>query len=868
MTTKTTADIRRAFLSFFEQRGHTIVESGSLVPAGDKTLLFTNAGMVPFKDVFLGVEQRPYNRATTAQRCVRAGGKHNDLDNVGYTARHHTFFEMLGNFSFGDYFKEQAIIYAWEFLTEVLKLPKEKLWITVYEDDAEAEAIWKNVIGIDPLKFSRCGEKDNFWSMGNTGPCGPCSEIFYDHGPEVEGGPPGSPEEDGDRYIEIWNLVFMQFNRQADGTLDPLPRPSVDTGMGLERVSAVIQNVHNNFDIDLFKDLTQAAHQCIPMADPDSPSLRVIADHIRSCAFLIVDGILPSNEGRGYVLRRIIRRAVRHGHKLGQSTPFFYKMMPALAATMGEAYPQLVIQQALLENTLKQEEIRFRESLDNGMRILEDEIKQLKGSVISGETVFRLYDTFGFPVDLVADVAREHNLTIDEAGFEDRMKVQQAQARQSNKFFDQSATTAVTAKNQFVGYETSTQQTKIQALYQDNEACDSLTEGQQGWIVLEQTPFYAESGGQVGDRGVISTATGQFNVTDTQKMGEASVCIGTVSKGSITKGEAVEAAIDTEARGHAECHHSATHLLHAALRDVLGTHVAQKGSLVEPDRLRFDFSHTMPVSVQEQRRVETQVNDYILSNLAVTTNTMPIDEAKKLGAMALFGEKYADIVRVVKMEDCSTELCGGTHVSSTGQIGFFKIVSESGISSGVRRLEALCGKPAQQWVNQHIGTLYDLAQSFNSSLEQIGQRVLSQADKLKLAENKIAELNQQLNALKSQDFSQQVQQIAGLPVLIERIDDQSNKDLRGMIDELKQKLQSAIIVLASVADAKVSIVCGVTDDLTKQVKAGDLVNHVAQQVGGKGGGRPNMAMAGGSQPEKIDAALQSIPQWLEAHISK
>ena len=867
-TVLTTAQLREQFLSFFEQRAHTRVPSASLVPAGDKTLLFTNAGMVPFKSVFLGEENRPYSRAVSAQRCVRAGGKHNDLENVGYTARHHTFFEMMGNFSFGDYFKEQAIEHAWEFLTKVLGLPAEKLWVTVFEEDIEAEQIWKEKIGIDPTRFSHCGEKDNFWSMGPTGPCGPCSEVFYDHGPDVAGGPPGSPDEDGDRYIEIWNLVFMQYDRSADGTLTPLPKPSVDTGMGLERVSAVMQGVHSNYEIDLFQHLLHATYAIAPQADPASPSFKVLVDHIRSCAFLIVDGILPSNEGRGYVLRRIIRRAIRHGHQLAIDRLFFYKLVQPLVQQMGEAYPELAEKEQLIMRILKGEEERFRETLDTGIKRLEQDMATLGDSTrIPGEIVFRLYDTYGFPADLTADVARERGLTIDEKGFDECMNKQRARARGEAKFFDeaQSKNSKIKAENHFVGYTEHACQTDITALFKDEKPVSCLREGEEGWVVLRHTPFYAESGGQVGDQGSIHTNMHAFHVDDTQKIGNVSVCIGRVTSAQLNTGDRVEAQLDTTKRESCARHHSATHLLHAALRSVLGEHVAQKGSLVNEERLRFDFSHFEPVTAEQIATIEHQVNEKVLENYAVETEVMSLDDAKALGAMALFDEKYSEEVRVVRIGDYSLELCGGTHVRATGKVGLIKIIFEGSVSAGVRRIEAVSGAVALDWVNQRVAVVQSLSKQYQVPIDKVLDRIIGQRQKIKELEQ---ELSRAKRSVQSSDWAKITpQQIKGIAVVIQRIDDTNPKDMREIVDQIRNKSGAGIVLVGGVFDEKVSLVCGVEKGLVEHIKAGDIVREIAVLVGGKGGGRPDMAMAGGTDVSALENALKASPNIIQAMIA-
>ena len=861
------AELRQAFLDYFKARDHEVVASASLVPADDPTLLFVNAGMVPFKEVFLGNEQRAYTRATSSQRCVRAGGKHNDLENVGYTARHHTFFEMLGNFSFGDYFKREAIGYAWEFLTGVLKLPPERLWVTVFDEDDEAADIWLNEIRIDPQKLSRIGAKDNFWSMGDTGPCGPCSEIFYDHGPAVAGGPPGTPEEDGDRYVEIWNLVFMQYDRDKAGTLQPLPRPSVDTGMGLERLAAVMQGVHTNYDIDLFQQLIKAAAEITGTDDLNNNSLRVIADHIRSCAFLIVDGVLPSNEGRGYVLRRIIRRAVRHGYQLGVNELFFYKLVAPLVAEMGAAYPELVQNQAHVERILKLEEERFAETLEQGMRILEEDLAAMQGSVIAGETVFRLYDTYGFPMDLTADIARERGLSIDHEGFEQAMEAQRTRARAASQFgSNYSGDLRVEGETTFTGYEQLAGESQITALFHDGVAVDRLENGRTGVVVLEQTPFYAESGGQIGDRGRLETASARFEVQDTQKQGNAFTHVGSVTEGVLAVGDRVNAGVDFERRQAIILNHSGTHLLHAALRSVLGEHVQQKGSLVDSERLRFDFAHYEPVTAEQLAEIENLVNTQIRVNAVAETRVMSMDDAVASGAMALFGEKYGDEVRVLSIGEFSVELCGGTHVNNAGDIGLLKITSESGIASGVRRIEAVTGARALQWVAANEQRLQRIAELVKGGREDAAEKVAQLQEKYRSLEKELQQLKGKLASSQGSDLAAQAIDINGIKVLAARMEGADNKVLRETLDQLKNKLGSAAVVLGAVNGDKVMLVAGVTSDQTGTIKAGALVNQVAQQVGGKGGGRPDMAQAGGNQPENLDAALASVPAWVQQQL--
>jgi alanyl-tRNA synthetase len=863
------AELRTAFLDYFRTRNHQIVPSSSLVPINDPTLLFVNAGMVQFKDLFLGKEKRGYVRAASSQRCVRAGGKHNDLENVGYTARHHTFFEMLGNFSFGDYFKREAITYAWEFLTEVLRIPPERLWVTVFEEDDEAADIWLKEIKVDSARFRRIGASDNFWSMGDTGPCGPCSEIFYDHGPSVPGGPPGSPDADGDRYVEIWNLVFMQYDRDAGGTLTPLPRPSVDTGMGLERLAAVMQGVHNNYDIDLFRTLVARAAAVTATQDLENNSLRVIADHIRSCAFLVVDGVLPSNEGRGYVLRRIIRRAIRHGYRLGASQPFFYKLVAPLVDEMGEAYPELQAGQAHVERILKLEEERFAETLEQGMRILEESLAAMQGSIIPGETVFRLYDTYGFPVDLTADIARERGLTLDVEGFERAMEAQRSRARAASQFAAEYSTNLeMDGCSEFTGYDRLDEATRITALFRGGNPVDELAAGESGIVVLERTPFYAESGGQVGDRGWLETAGARFAVTDTQKQGAGVIVhVGRLERGVLHTGENVEAHVDAVRRRATVLNHSGTHLLHAALRQVLGEHVQQKGSLVEPERLRFDFTHYEPLTPEQLEAIENLVNEQIRLNAVAETRLMSIDEALASGAMALFGEKYGDEVRVLSLGDFSVELCGGTHVRHAGDIGLLKIVSESGIAAGVRRIEAVTGAGAVRWVGENQQRLQRIAELVKSSRDEADEKVSQLLEKTRRLEKELQQIKGKLASSQGSDLAAQAVEISGIKVLAARLDGADAQTLRDTLDQLKNKLGSAAVVLGAVSGEKVSIVAGVTRDQTQRIKAGDLVNAVASQVGGKGGGRPDMAQAGGNQPENLDAALKSVPEWVSGRLS-
>ncbi|PKH05385.1 alanine--tRNA ligase [Moritella sp. Urea-trap-13] len=868
--TMSTAEIRNAFLDYFAEKGHNKGTSSSLVPANDPTLLFTNAGMNQFKDVFLGAEQRSYTRATTSQRCVRAGGKHNDLDNVGYTARHHTFFEMLGNFSFGDYFKQDAILFAWEFLTVVLKLPKEKLLVTVYESDDEAFSFWADKVGVPEDKIIRIGDKspekkfesDNFWSMGDTGPCGPCSEIFYDHGEDIWGGVPGSPEEDGDRFIEIWNLVFMQFNRQSDGTMLELPKPSVDTGMGLERISAIMQNVHSNYEIDIFQSLIKHVAELIGTTDLENKSLRVIADHIRACSFLISDGVMPSNEGRGYVLRRIIRRAVRHGNKLGAKGPFFNKLVAKMVELMGDISEDLVKQQAIVEKILLIEEEQFGKTLERGLNILDNELSQLEGTVVPGDVVFKLYDTYGFPSDLTADIARERELTIDEDGFKVAMEAQRNRARQGSNFgTDYNDMLKIDANTEFLGYQTLTSDAQIVALIRDNAEVEILNDGQAGAIVLNKTPFYAEAGGQSGDQGVIKLGDAVFTVTDTKKAGNAVVHFGTVS-GVIEVNSQVIADVDVNRRKAIGLNHSVTHLAHAALRKVVGENVQQKGSLVLPERLRFDFSHFEGVTAAQLLEVERLVNAQIRANHEVVTEVMDIDAAREAGAMALFGEKYDDEVRVVRMGDFSIELCGGTHVKRTGDIGFFKILSESGIAAGVRRVEAVTGDSALAYVHDLVAKMQETAGLVKADPNTLAAKVGQVLERNRSLEKEVEKLNVQVASAANANLIDQVQMINGVKVLVANLKGADPKSLRSSMDELKNKLQSGIIVLGIPGEGKVNLITGVTKDLIGKVKAGELVSFLALQVGGKGGGRPDMAQAGGSNPEALAAALESVTPWL------
>ncbi len=868
MKKMTSAELRAAFLEFFRRHGHSLQPSSSLVPGNDPTLLFTNAGMVQFKDVFLGREQRDFVRAATSQRCVRAGGKHNDLENVGYTARHHTFFEMLGNFSFGDYFKKEAIHYAWDFLTKELGISPEKLWVTVFEEDAEAESIWLNDVGIDRSRFSRIGAKDNFWSMGDTGPCGPCSEIFYDHGEHIPGGPPGSPDEDGDRYIEIWNLVFMQYDRSADGELTPLPKPSVDTGMGLERIAAVLQHVHSNYEIDLFQTLLKAAAKLAHTDNLDQSSLRVIADHIRSCAFLVADGVMPSNEGRGYVLRRIIRRAIRHGYRLGIQDIFFYKLVVPLAEEMGGAYPELKVAQTQVERILKIEEERFAETLGQGMKILEACVAKLESAVIPGATVFQLYDTYGFPADLTADYARENNLTIDQAGFEEEMAAQRERARSASSFgIDYAQEIKLQGQTEFTGYACLEDKAHIVALYHEGQEVERLSAGQDGVIVLDKTPFYGESGGQAGDIGQILASNAIFEVADTQKQGGALFLHkGRLASGVLEKGQSCFAKVDITRRKATELNHSATHLLHAALRHILGEHVAQKGSLVNAERLRFDFSHFEPITSEQISHIETLVNEQIRLNNLASATVMAKDDAMKAGAMALFGEKYGDEVRVLKIGDFSTELCGGTHVERAGDIGLFKIISETGVAAGVRRIEAVTGANALEWIASRDKALAIIAGLLKSAPDKAPEKLEQLLDKTRSLEKQLEKLQAQMASNAGNELTSQAVDVAGTKVLAVKLEHTDPKALRDLADQLKNKLGSAAIVLAIVEGDKVSLVAGVTKDKLDKVKAGDLVNFVAQQVGGKGGGRPDMAMAGGNNPAGLMAALAQVPGWVKERL--
>ena len=875
-----TSGIRRRFLQYFNQQQHEIVASSSLVPAGDKTLLFTNAGMVQFKDLFTGDEKRAYNRATTSQRCVRAGGKHNDLDNVGYTARHHTFFEMLGNFSFGDYFKEQAIEFAWRFLTDELGLPADKLWVTVFEDDDEAHDLWVSKIGVPAERVIRIGEKDNFWAMGDTGPCGPCSEIFFDHGPDVAGGPPGSPEEDGDRYIEIWNLVFMQFDRSADGTLTPLPMPSVDTGMGLERIAAVLQGVHSNYEIDLFSNLIKETAAVLDTTDLANDSLKVIADHIRSCAFLLVDGVKPSNEGRGYVLRRIIRRAARHGHKLGAVDPFFYKLVKPLVSEMGNAYPELVKARADVESELLDEERRFNATLSSGMKILETELQQLGGASeasgaapdtgqqVPGEVVFKLYDTYGFPVDLTADIARERGFELDNDGFEHAMEQQRARARAASNFGSETLVKIdAESETRFVGYTSLAATAEVEALFSDGQSVEVLNTGDSGIIILTETPFYGESGGQVGDSGLIKATAGEFAVGDTRKQKKTFLHAGAVTSGSIRVGDKVDASVDAERRQSIVLNHSATHLLHGGLRHVLGLHVEQKGSLVNEHHLRFDFSNPSPVSDEQLLDVERWVNDQIRENGAATIREMTMDEAVAAGAIALFGEKYGDIVRVVTIGDESTELCGGTHVSAAGDIGAFRIAMETGVAAGVRRIEALSGAAALDVMREERRSMLRMAEALKTNPAQIEAKVLQLSEKNREMGRELEKLNARLSSRAGSELADQATEIAGVKVLLQKVEQGDAKSLRAMIDQLKQKLGDAAIVLAAENNGKAVIIAGVTKPLNQKIKAGQLVNEVARQLGGRGGGRDDMAQAGADSLDGLETAFATVQPWIEQSLN-
>ena len=871
-----TSDIRSAFLDYFKEHGHSIVDSSPLVPGNDPSLLFTNAGMVQFKDVFLGLEERAYKRATSSQRCVRAGGKHNDLDNVGYTARHHTFFEMLGNFSFGEYFKKEAIEFAWKLLTERLAIPAEKLWVTVFQTDDEAASIWLDDIGIDPKRLARCGEKDNFWMMGDTGPCGPCSEIFYDHGPSIAGGPPGSPDADGDRYIEIWNLVFMQYERIAGGEQKRIPRPSVDTGMGLERIAAVLQGVHDNYDIDLFKALIKAVREQVPGEVKEPASLRVIADHIRAAAFLVMDGVLPSNEGRGYVLRRIIRRALRHGHKLGITALFFHKLVPAVGEQMGDAYPQLGERESNIVAALKLEEERFAETLDQGMRILDASIADMSGDTIAGPTVFQLYDTFGFPVDLTADIARERDLKVDHAGFEAAMQAQRERARAASNFANIDTAHAIDAEDLsrigreqvFTGYAATHDDAQVAGLFVEGRPVLSLAAGTPGVVILDRTPFYAESGGQVGDRGRLSNGNGVFEVLDTRKQGGLFLHMGRMQMGSLALDDKLSAEVEDPRRQATRLNHSATHLMHAALRAVLGRHVEQKGSLVDDQRLRFDFSHPQPVSREELTAVERMVNAEIRRNLEVRADVMPYKAAIDSGAMALFGEKYGDQVRVLRMGEFSVELCGGTHVGRTGDIGGFKIVNESGVASGVRRIEAVSGDNAVSYTLEAEARLDRLAALVRANAGEIEPKLKQVVERSRALEKEIQDLKAKLAGASGRDIAASAQDIGGAKLIVEIIEGADMNALRATCDSLKDRFERAVVVLATVEDDKVRLIAGVTKAMTATVHAGDLINHVARQVGGKGGGRPDLAQAGGTDASRLEEAMRSVTSWVTERTAK
>jgi len=865
---KTSNDIRQSFLDFFKSKDHEIVPSSSLVPLNDPTLLFTNAGMVQFKDVYLGRESRPYKRAVSSQRCVRAGGKHNDLENVGYTARHHTFFEMLGNFSFGDYFKEEAITYAWEYLTGVLKIPKSRLWVTVFEDDKEAANIWLNEIGISSKQFSRCGEQDNFWSVGDTGPCGPCSEIFYDHGKEIPGGPPGSKDADMDRYVEIWNLVFTQYNRDGDGSLKPIPHPSVDTGMGLERITAVMQGVHNNFEIELFEKIIKKINTLCGNKQIDIISSRVVADHIRSCSFLLSDGVVPSNEGRGYVLRRIIRRAIRHGNKLGLKEPFFYKLVEVLEQEMGDAYPELSKTRSNIERMLLGEEERFSETLEQGLKIFEDITNKIEGNTIKGEDVFRLYDTYGFPVDLTADIARERNMKVDMNGFNKAMAGQRQRARAASKFdTGVNVNTDINLVSAFTGYERLEQKTTVIALYQDGRNVKSLIEGEVGGVILLETPFYAQSGGQVGDKGELFAGDVFFEVEDTKKQGQSHIHLGVLRAGSLKVSDVVRASVDQKRRADIMRNHSATHLLHAALRKIFGEHVVQKGSLVESERLRFDFSHNEPLTHEQLKEIERLVNSKILNNDETQIHVMPLEKAKSSGAISLFGEKYEDTVRVLNIAgEFSCELCGGTHVERSGDIGAFKIISESGIASGVRRIEAITGMGALVWIENMENKLQRVAELLKSDIETVDSRLNLQLEKTRKLEKELSQLRSKLTSNAGTDLLDEAIVIDGISVIAKSLDGADPKNLRDTVDQLKNKLGTAALILANVDESKVNLVAGVTDDTICRIKAGDLVNFVAEQVGGRGGGRPDMAQAGGDNPKALENALAKVPDWIRSQL--
>jgi alanyl-tRNA synthetase len=865
---KTSNDIRQSFLDFFKMKDHEVVPSSSLVPLNDPTLLFTNAGMVQFKDIFVGKEKRNYKRAVSSQRCIRAGGKHNDLENVGYTARHHTFFEMLGNFSFGDYFKHEAIIYAWEYLTKELKIPESKLWITVFEEDDEAADIWLKEVGVSPDRFSRCGASDNFWSMGDTGPCGSCSEIFYDHGEDIPGGPPGTEDADLDRYVEIWNLVFTQFDRDASGTLKPIPHPSVDTGMGLERITAVMQNVHNNYQIELFEKIIQSIKDLTDENNLNVTSIQVVADHIRSCSFLISDGVIPSNEGRGYVLRRIIRRAIRHGNKLGFNEPFFYKLVDKLSQIMGEAYPELVQSRFNIERVLLAEEERFAETLEQGLKVLDDVIVKMKTQVIQGEDIFRLYDTYGFPVDLTADIARERGLKVDMDGFNMAMAEQRKRARAASKFgVDVSVEIDDSLVSEFTGYERLQQKTTIIALYQDGRNVKTLKQGDVGGVILLETPFYAQSGGQVGDKGELFTDNIFFEIEDTKKQSQSHIHLGVLRTGRLKVGDVVRASVDQKRRVDITRNHSATHLLHTSLRNLLGDHVLQKGSLVADDRLRFDFSHGEPLTKQQIHEVERLVNSQVLKNEVTGVQVMTLDKAKASGAISLFGEKYKDVVRVLNVGgDFSYELCGGTHVERAGDIGFFKVVSESGIASGVRRIEAVTGIGALNWIENVEVKLQRIAKILKTDIESIDTKLSAQIEKTRKQEKELEQLKGKIANSAGSDLVRDAETIEGIKIIAKSLDDIDPRTLRDTVDQLKNKLGTAAIILATVNDSKVSLVAGVTQDATDRIKAGELVNHVAQQVGGKGGGRPDMAQAGGNDPSGLEAALKNVPDWIRDQI--
>ena len=873
---KTTSEIRQSFLDFFHSKGHTVVESSSLVPENDPTLLFTNAGMNQFKDVFLGNEKRPYTRATTAQRCVRAGGKHNDLENVGYTARHHTFFEMMGNFSFGDYFKQDAIKFGWEYLTspQWLGLPKEKLYVTVYETDDEAYNIWHDEVGVPAEHIIRIGDNkgapyasDNFWAMGDTGPCGPCTEIFYDHGDHIWGGLPGSPEEDGDRFIEVWNIVFMQFNRHADGTMEKLPKPSVDTGMGLERMTAVLQHVNSNYEIDIFQTLIKTIAELLNVTDLNNKSLRVIADHIRSCAYLIADGVVPSNEGRGYVLRRIIRRAVRHGNILGAKGAFFYELVPTLAKVMGHAGEIISQKQAHIQKTLKAEEEQFARTLERGLALLEDELAKVANNQLSGEVAFKLYDTYGFPLDLTADVCRERNIAIDEKGFEAEMQAQRERAKASSNFgMDYNNVIKVEGQTQFKGYETLNTDATVVALFSNGESVNEIKSGENAVVILDQTAFYGESGGQVGDSGLISSEICNFQVNDTQKYGQVFGHIGQLTSGSLKVGDKVKAEVEAQRRHAITLNHSATHLLHSALREVLGNHVAQKGSLVNEQVLRFDFSQPEAINKSQLAEIERIVNRKVRENIQVVIEQMDIESAKAKGAMALFGEKYGDVVRVVDMSDFSIELCGGTHVNQTGDIGLFKITSEGAVAAGVRRVEAVTGENALAWLHNLQQIAQNSAEVLKTDVASLVEKIQQLQDKAKRTEKELEQLKTKQASQAGADLAKQAEQINGVNVVVQQIDNVDAKVLRTMVDDLKNQLGTAIIVFGSVVDDKVSLIVGVTKDLTDKVKAGELVGEMAQHVGGKGGGRPDMAMAGGSEPQHLSNALTFAKEWIQAKI--